>query len=660
MGATLSPAEGRAGEGVELDPRETSTGAQTPRPSSNSRVNVAIALATLATATILGVWLRGSGFTPTLRIPVGQATENAVNWFIDNCAGFYVPVGNFAGMALTDLQALIDQVPDPVMVLTIVAICWAIKGWRLGAFALVTLSWVAATGLWSETLQTLSLVAVAVVASAAIGYIVGGAASFSSVVRRPVFLVVDAMQTIPVFVYLLPVVLIFGPGDTGAVVVTLVYATPPMVRMTELGLRSVPAGPLEAATSTGATTIQILRDVKFPMAISSVRVGLNQTIMLAVAMSVVAAMIGASGLGDPVWRSLQRLEFGLALDAGIVLVLVAVLLDRLTSAPAGGDPTITHWTARRRVVVAGISVAAGAIIVGAVPSLRYFDLDKPLAGISFSFQGRVEGAVDWLNIHGARIIDPLSESLIRNGLQPLDEFLLWIPWYVVACLVLGVAIVTNGWRNAVCFSAAIVGIGFLGLWAIAATTVSLVGISSALALAVGIPLGVLMSLDLRIETLIRPVLDVLQTMPIYVFVIPAVVIMGTGTPAGILAIVLYVLAPSARFTCAALKGVPTPPVEAATAVGGSDFQTLRSVRFPLGLPTIIAGVNQTILMAMAMAVVASLIGAPGLGRTILTSLTQLDLATGVNAGLCMLILAVVASQMLEGTVRGLRRAEHLV
>lgn len=668
MGAlqqTASPAdqvtESPSGSTGSSAAQERLTAAVGSARATRGSVAGIVAIASTALALAVG----GSGFTLDWYLPLGEIAAAFTDWFIDSCGWLYGTVGQLADQALSTVSMAIAMVPDPVLAVAMVALVWAYAGIRMTAVAVATLAWVVVTGLWQATVDTFALVALAVIASAVLGYALGVMTVLVPAVRAPVFLVIDAMQTIPVFVYLLPVVLIFGPGDTAALVVTIVYATPPMVRLTELGLRGVPKGPLEGAASTGASDRQLLVDVRMPLAAASVRAGLNQTIMFAVAMSIVAAMIGASGLGDPIWRSLSRLEFGLALDGGIALVLVAILLDRLTSVtrdvsadPMSAKPT-RFDSLRFRFGIAAVVVAGVAIFAGVNASLRYLDFSSRTTGLLFSLQGHVEGVVDWINLRGAVIVDPVRDSLVLYGLEPLDDLLVWMPWYLVVGLVMAMAVWITGYRQALLTGSGVILIGLMGMWQDAATTVSLVGVSTAIALAIGIPIGVLMSLDARAEAILRPVLDILQTMPIYVFIIPAVVIMGSGIPAGILATVIYTLAPSARLTCLALNSVSATVIESAESVGATRGQLLRTVRFPLGTPTILAGINQTVLMAMSMAVVASFIGAPGLGQTILMSLTQLDLAKGVAAGLSMLIMAVVVSTLLNGAVQRLRRAEHL-
>lgn len=625
------------------------TGSAVPTTHVKSGAALPIALGVLVV-----VWLF-SGATPGIRVPLGDALAAVADWFVDGYGWLYEPLAAMTGAVLDAFLLWLQLIPAPALCVVLVTLTWFVAGPRLAVLTAITLLWVVSTGLWSPLIATLAIVSVSVFAAAVLGMLLGTVTSMVAWLRTPVGIVLDAMQTIPVFVYLLPVVLVFGPGNTAAVVVTVVYALPPMVRLTELGIRSVPQGTLEAAASVGVTRWQLLRDIQAPMAMPQIRAGLNQTIMLAIAMSIIAAMIGADGLGDPVWQSLGRLEFGLALDAGIALVLIAVILDRASAASRGAG----RLTGRRRQVVAGGIIVVAVIVCGAVGSLRFADFSRAPAALDFSLRGRVDVLVDWLNVNGAVVIDPVKDTIVIYFLNPLNSALTSIPWLVVVLVVGAAGVLLLGVVRGVVLALLISCIGFLGLWQQAAETVAITGVSVVLTLAVALPLGVAASASPTLENLVRPVLDTLQSLPIFLFVIPAVVVLGSGWPAGILATVLYTLAPACRMTCLALKQVDPGPIEASTSVGASFFQRLRTVSIPLGAPMILTGINQSVMMALAMSVVSSYIGAPGLGRTILVALAQVDLGSGIEAGLCMLILATVFSQLMNGLVGLVRRVEHV-
>lgn len=623
-----------------------------PTPTVGLKSTAALPIALLA---LVLVWVF-SAATPEARLPLGDAVAAVADWFVTDYAWLYEPLAALTGGVLSAFLLWLQLIPAPALCVALVALTWFTAGTRLALLTVVTLLWVVSTGLWNPLIETLAIVFISVAVAAALGMLIGTVTAMVPRLRMPVGVVLDAMQTIPVFVYLLPVVLVFGPGNTAAVVVTVVYALPPMVRLTELGIRAVPHGIVEAAASVGVTRWQLLRDIQGPLALPQIRAGLNQTIMLAIAMSIISAMIGAEGLGDPVWQSLGRLEFGLALDAGIALVLIAVILDRAsaTSQPGAGGVGV-----RKRAAIAGGTIAAAVIVCGAVSSLRYADFSKAPAVLDFSLRGRVDALVNWLNVNGAVVIDPIKDTIVIYFLNPLNAALGSVPWLVVVVLVGIAGCYLLGPVRGLVLAVLVSCIGFLGLWPQATETVAITGVSVVLTLLVAIPLGVAASANAPLERAIRPVLDTLQSLPIFLFVIPAVVVLGSGWPAGIMATALYTLAPACRMTCLALKQVDPGPIEASNSVGATFFQRLRTVSIPLGAPMILTGINQSVMMALAMSVVSSYIGAPGLGRTILVALAQVDLGSGIEAGLCMLILATVFTQLMNGLVGLVRRVEHV-
>jgi glycine betaine/proline transport system permease protein len=227
---------------------------------------------------------------------------------------------------------------------------WQLAGKRMGLFCLTILLLLGFIGVWSESMTTLSLVLTALFFCAVIGIPLGIWSSRSDRVERIVRPLLDAMQTLPAFVYLVPVVMLFGIGNVPGVLVTIVFALPPLVRLTNLGIRQVPEDKVEAALAFGCTKRQLLMKVQLPLAAPTIMAGVNQTLMLSLSMVVIASMISVGGLGQMVLRGIGRLDMGLATVGGVGLVLLAIFLDRLTQAM--GDNTATdsehegHWYER--------------------------------------------------------------------------------------------------------------------------------------------------------------------------------------------------------------------------------------------------------------------------------------------------------------------------
>lgn len=631
------------------------------RWSLDTRRGQGAVLAAVLVAIVAAAGLLDPDFPTRWRIDAGSYAVAANDWLLAHLTWLIDPVAGAIEALYASILLWLTLIPAPVLSVALIAIVYTAAGVRNAVLMTVTVFWLIVTGLWDEGRETLALLAISMVGAAVVGIALGVLCALSSTIRVPVRAVLVAMQTIPVFVYLIPVVLLFGPGDTAAIFVTLVYAVPPLAILTDLGIRGVAPESVEAATSVGATRGQILFGAQLPLARPAILAGLNQAVMFAIAMTVVAAMIGAGGLGDPVWRSLGRLEFGLALDAGVALVLVAILLDRSTAAVGSAHPPrrplitdrvdgLPAWVPRslvahRRWVACFGVIAVWAGTVALLPWLRDSDFSDHPFGLSFSFRGHVDRFVDQLNLFAGDAMVAAKDFLVIHAINPIADGLAAMPWVLAVVLVGMLGLILVGPARSFLMMAGVFSIGLVGMWDSAAVTIALVGVAVALTLVCGLALGLAMSTSPRIENLVRPVLDTIQTMPIFLFVIPSVIVMGTGPVAGLFATLIYAIAPTARMTCLGLKDIDPTILEAAQSSGANRLQILRSVRIPLGLPLILTGVSQTILLALAMSVVCAFIGAPGLGQVILTAVGQADLASGLVAGYAMLVLALIANTL---------------
>lgn len=266
------------------------------------------------------------------RIPVGDWVDTGVDWMTDNLEWLFDAVSAVLRALIDVLETGLLWPPAFVMVLAAAAIAFLVRGWRLGLFTAASFSVLAMMGLWDEAMSTLSLVLVASGVAILIGVPTGILAarrdSFSSAVRP----VLDLMQTMPSLVYLIPAIVFFGIGKVPGVVATVVFAMPPAVRLTELGLRQVDAEVVEAGEAFGASPMKVLTRIQVPLALPTIMAGVNQVIMLALSMVVIAGMVGAGGLGAVVFRGVTRLDVGLGFEGGLSVVIMAVFLDRITAA----------------------------------------------------------------------------------------------------------------------------------------------------------------------------------------------------------------------------------------------------------------------------------------------------------------------------------------
>ena len=263
-------------------------------------------------------------------IPLDEWIQTAVDWLVLNYRDFFQVIKVPVELSLEGLEWLFATLPPFVVILLFAIAAWRYAGKRVTAFTVLSFLLVGYLGLWDDTMTTLAMVICSVVFCAIVGIplgIMSGRSDRFEMFLRP-FL--DAMQTTPAFVYLIPVVMLFSIGTVSGILATIVFALPPIIRLTSLGIRQVHPELVEAALAFGATPWQVLRKVQFPLAMPSVMAGLNQTIMMALSMVVIAALIGAGGLGNPVVQGLNTLEIGLATIGGLSIVLLAMVLDRIT------------------------------------------------------------------------------------------------------------------------------------------------------------------------------------------------------------------------------------------------------------------------------------------------------------------------------------------
>jgi glycine betaine/proline transport system permease protein len=278
-------------------------------------------------------------------IPLGAWVDTGLEWLVENFRGVFQAIRWPIDATLTGIESALLAVPDVLMLLLIGLLAWQASSLRLGIGAVISMAVVGLIGAWAEAMVTLALVLTSVFFCVIIGLPTGiwlARSERATAIMRPVL---DAMQTTPAFVYLVPVVMLFGIGNVPGVVVTIIFALPPLIRLTSLGIRQVPEDLVEAARSFGASPRQLLLKVQLPLAMPTIMAGVNQTLMLALSMVVIASMIAVGGLGQMVLRGIGRLDMGLATVGGVGIVILAIILDRMTQAIGRSrrDKATRHW-----------------------------------------------------------------------------------------------------------------------------------------------------------------------------------------------------------------------------------------------------------------------------------------------------------------------------
>ena len=269
-------------------------------------------------------------------IPLEKWVNSAIGWIIGNFGGFFDVLNSVIENVVNGLSGLLTSLPALLMIAILAVITYFLAGWRMTLFTVVGLFFVISLGLWNDTMLTLALILVATTICLVIGIPIGILAAKSRGLEESIRPVLDLMQTMPAFVYLVPFVILLGLGAGPALIATVIFATPPAVRLTMLGIQQVPKETVEAAHAFGSTPMQTLFKVELPLSLGSIRAGVNQVIMLSLSMVVIAGLVGFEGLGKPVVEGLQQLNVGLAFEGGIGIVVLAIILDRVTRGIGGG------------------------------------------------------------------------------------------------------------------------------------------------------------------------------------------------------------------------------------------------------------------------------------------------------------------------------------
>jgi glycine betaine/proline transport system permease protein len=596
--------------------------------------------------------------------------DDAQNWLLDQRTAhsnpFFAVLDGFRAVCdwlVTALLNFFEWLTWVGMMVGSSLIVLRFGGWRAGLITFLAFVSFALLGLWEESIQTLALMAAAVTISIAIGVPIGIVAGRKEGFYRAITPVLDAMQIVPAFAYLMPVVIVFSVGPAAAVICTLIYAIPPAVRITALGIRGVTAESVEASQAYGATPAQTLFKVQLPLARRQLLLALNQTIMFALSLVVIAGLIGGKGLGDVVTSGLYS-NPALALLAGIAIVIMAIALDRATAAIADRtDPARRQLTDEGRKRARQITLATFGLIAVVVLVARALGADSIYpdqfetattvydANIQDTILGWLNDALNYIQdpdsfIFG--ITDPVGNFILEKLLQPVQNLLMDTPWFIVIGCSTALALVLSGLRPAITAFLMLVLIGFLGVWEPAMDTASQVLVATAIAVLIGIAIGVWAAESPRVEKVLRPILDTLQTLPQLVYIIPFIYLMPVSLVPGVVAAVLYAVPVVIRLVTTGVRGVPSAPVEAAEAFGASRMQVLTKVKIPLARDSIMLGVNQGLIMVLAVVVIGGLVGSGALGDQVARGLQRNEFGEGVVASIAILALGIALDRVTQG------------
>jgi glycine betaine/proline transport system permease protein len=526
----------------------------------------------------------------------------------------------------------------------------AAGGIRLALLVGACFLYIALFGQWPSAMLTLALIVIAVPLCVITGLLLGILAWRSPRANAAIITpTLDLMQTIPTFAYLIPMLILFGNSPVSAMLATGIFATPPMVRATVLALSRVPADIDDFGTMAGCTRRQKLWRVLIPSARPTLMVGVNQVIMLALNMVIISSMIGAGGLGYDVLLALRALKIGQAMEAGLAIVVLAVALDRLSQAAARQKPDAglasgPLWQRNPHLFLALAVLAVTTLLALFVPAFA-----KVPPSITVSTAPAWKAAVDWVTVNFFDAIELFRVTLLLYVLNPIRAFCQGFPWLGAVLLIALAGYRLGGARLALLVALLTAFCAVTGLWEKTMATVYLTGISAVIAALIGIPIGVLASRSDRVQGFVTPVIDTLQTLPSFCFIIPVVMLFRVGDVTAMIATVAFAVVPAIRYTNHGLRQVPHHLREAAIMSGCTRWQMFRRVEMPVALPEIMLGINQTVLLALSMIIIAAMIGTRDLGQEVFIALAKADAGRGIVAGLAVAFIGIVADRLIGGT-----------
>lgn len=539
-----------------------------------------------------------------------------------------------------------------VVLLTFVA--WALGNWKVGVLALCGSLFMGVQGLWQESMETLALTIASVVVSLLIGIPLGVWAGVSKWFHRAITPALDFMQIMPTFVYLAPLTLVFLIGPAAAVIATVIYAAPPVIRLTAHGIRAVPENTREAAESLGATPFQVLRGALLPMAKRTIVLGINQTIMCALAMVTIAALIAAPGLGQVVIQALSTQDVGTAFNAGLAIVVMAIILDRMTTAASVRVETQRRKSARaygfrRPAIVAGGVATAVAIwlsytyqLVAIFPSSLTIGSGRIGLDAGAHIQHVANSVTKWVQSNLATVTTDIKDVVTTYGLNPLQTLLDSSPWWLTAIAIVLIAVVVGGRISALITAVCLGLIIATGLWQDSMDTLAAVLVATVVAVALGVVFGVWMGRNAAVDRIIRPFLDAAQTMPSFVWLVPFLALFSASRFTGILAAILYAAPVAIKIMADGIRAVAPETIEAARSAGSSSWQIISRVQLPMTTRTLALATNQGLIYVLSMVVVAGLVGGGALGYDVVAGFSQTSLfGKGLAAGLAIVLLGTL-------------------
>ena len=531
---------------------------------------------------------------------------------------------------------------------------YALKGRGLALLAGLALTYISAFGQWEPAMQTLSFVLVAAPLSILLGLCLGVLAFKYRSVEKALLPLLSVAQTMPHFSYLVPVTVFFGVGDHAGAIATVIFATPPMIRLTLLGMKKVPLEVVEAGMMSGCTSRQTLFRVIVPTARRDILIGVNQVIMQCLAMAVIASFIGAKGLGFNLLLALNGLRIGLALELGICIVLIAVVLDKLSLAWANKQTDYfadLSFAQRNVYLLIFLAVFLVCVVLAFIGKLIFGDGINYLYIIPHSKGITTEwfwqGGVDWMVENWYAGLQGFNRGLIVNVLQPMKKAYLAMPVSATFLLVMGVGYIIGGIRSALTVGSFLLFIALTEWWDRALITAYMASFGVIVSVTFGLIIGSLCAQSQLASKVALLVCDTFQTFPSFIYLIPVIMLFGVTDTSVLMAVVIYATIPATRYTIEGIRNVPPHLLEAGMMSGVTKLQRWVKIELPLAFPHIMLGVNQTVIFALFMVIIGAMIGTEDLGQYILKALSDKQgIGNGLVLGLCVAFIGLIVDHLI--------------
>jgi len=551
--------------------------------------------------------------------------------------------------------ARIPAMPWPAVAAGVFLIGHYLGGRKLSVLAGTSIIYIAVFGQWTPAMQTLSFVLVAVPISVFLGLALGIAAYKNKTFESMLAPLLNVAQSMPHFSYLIPVVVFFGIGDHAGAISTVIFATPPMIRLTILGLKKVSPEVLEAGMMSGCNPRQLMFKVLIPTARHDILIGVNQVIMQCLAMAVIASFIGAKGLGYDLLVSLNMLNIGQALELGVSIVLIAVVLDKLSLAWANKQVDYfadSPFYLRHKYSLAFLGILIFTSVIAYLASIIFPDKANYLYFIDetqgFTTEKFWDLIVDWIITNTYDSVQSFNFFMITSILMPMKQAYLSMPVAATLFLVAGTGYIVGGLRSAIVVTALIAFIALTPWWDRALITAYMATFAVIISVIIGCSVGILCSRSPRATKFILLVCDTFQTFPSFVYLIPVIMLFGVSDLSVLIAVIVYATIPATRYTVEGLSNVPKTLQEAGSMSGVNRMQRLLKIELPLAFPHIMLGINQTVIFSLFMIIIGAFIGTDDLGQLIMQSLSEANaMGQGIVLGLCVAFIGLAVDHLIH-------------